>query len=154
MHAAICLALASTPQHAVRRGMSDIRPALVASRLVLTERAPRAIVDLQCNELPGCKLLFVVRSANIGAFPEFRELLTAEVTRTSDGVTSMIGRQRYSKHQLLAKNWLEYQVDGGIHTFRESIFLSSWQPRERYRIELVRAWTGKEDIELSLTAQT
>lgn len=150
--AAICLALATTPQvHA-----SDVRPALVASRLVLTENAPRATVDLQCNELPGCTVLFVVRSSNIAAFPELRELLTAAITRTSDGASSRIGLTRYDRRfndKLVSTNWLEYHVEGHIHIFRESIFLSSWNPYERYRIELSRAWEGKEAIELSLTMQ-
>ena len=157
MHAAICLALATAPHLPTRRGTNEDRPALVASRLMLTERAPRATVELTCNELAGCSVLFVVRSSNIAAFPELRELLTAAITRTSDGARSLIGLTRYDrkyKDKLVSTNWLEYHVEGHIHIFRESIFLSSWQPHERYRIELTRAWPGKEDIELSLTAKS
>lgn len=125
--------------------------------LSLAEAGSTARYEVRCSEIIHCDVDFRVRMADPELFPEEQHLLTATVTRNSDGARAVFHMTRVERpydDETYQTNWqpIETTDEDELQAYGESLILDSWRGRDVFKIELDRVWGKNGNLRLAIDA--
>jgi hypothetical protein len=125
--------------------------------VALPEAGATARYEVRCSEIIHCDVDFRVRMADPEKFPENAHLLTATVTRKSDGAHAVFHMSRVERpndDETFQTNWqrIETTDEDEIQADEESLILDSWRGRDVFEIQLARVWAKNQNLRLAIDA--
>ncbi|MDX2092246.1 MAG: hypothetical protein SFX73_30550 [Kofleriaceae bacterium] len=125
--------------------------------LSLAAQGDKAKYEVRCSETIHCDVDFRVRMADPEEFPEGKHLLTATITRNSDGaraVFHMTRDERPFDDETYQTSWkqIESTDEGELQADEESLVLDSWRGRDVFNVELERVYKSTRNLRLGVEA--